>query len=59
VKWSHWLAKNITGTRRRVEFKDARIFFPEERWQEFDKELREHWLLVEEQASQKELATAH
>jgi pimeloyl-ACP methyl ester carboxylesterase len=59
VKWSHWLAENIPGTRRRVEFKDARIFFPEERWQEFDKELREHWLLVEEQASQKELATAH
>jgi pimeloyl-ACP methyl ester carboxylesterase len=59
VKWSHWLAQNIPGTRRRVELKDARIFFPEERWQEFDKELREHWLLVEEQVSQKELATAH
>jgi len=59
VKWSHWLAENIPGTRRRVEFKDARVFFPEERWQEFDKELREHWLLVEEQASQKEPATAH
>jgi pimeloyl-ACP methyl ester carboxylesterase len=58
VKWSHWLAENIPGTRRRVEFKDARIFFPEERWQEFDKELREHWLLVEEQTSKKELATA-
>lgn len=43
VKWSHWLADNIPGTRRRVEFKDARIFFPEERWQDFDKELREHW----------------
>jgi pimeloyl-ACP methyl ester carboxylesterase len=27
VKWSHWLAQNIPGTRRRVEFKDARIFF--------------------------------
>jgi pimeloyl-ACP methyl ester carboxylesterase len=43
VKWSHWLAENIPGTRRRVEFKGARIFFPEERWQEFNKELREHW----------------
>jgi pimeloyl-ACP methyl ester carboxylesterase len=43
VKWSHWLADNIPGTRRRVEFKDARIFFPEERWTEFDKELWEHW----------------
>jgi pimeloyl-ACP methyl ester carboxylesterase len=47
VKWSHWLADNIPGTRRRVEFKDARIFFPEERWAEFDKELREHWHVAE------------
>jgi len=43
VKWSHWLAENIPGTRRRVELKAARIFFPEERWEEFDKELRSHW----------------
>jgi len=43
VKWSHWLAENIPGTRRRVEFKGARIFFPEERWEEFNEELREHW----------------
>jgi pimeloyl-ACP methyl ester carboxylesterase len=43
VKWSHWLAEIIPGTRRRVEFKDARIFFPEEHWEEFNKELREHW----------------
>ena len=43
VKWSHWLAENIPGTRRRVEFKGARIFFPEERWLEFNKELRKHW----------------
>jgi pimeloyl-ACP methyl ester carboxylesterase len=43
LKWSHWLADNIPGTRRRVEFKDARIFFPEERWQEFNQELRAHW----------------
>ncbi len=43
LKWSHWLADNIPGTRRRVEFKDARIFFPEERWQEFNEELRTHW----------------
>jgi pimeloyl-ACP methyl ester carboxylesterase len=43
VKWSHWLADNIPGTLRRVEFKGARIFFPEERWDEFNKELRQHW----------------
>jgi len=51
VKWSHWLADNIPGTRRRVELKGARIFFPEERWEEFDREVREHWKAVEERAS--------
>jgi pimeloyl-ACP methyl ester carboxylesterase len=43
VKWSRWLAATIPGTRRRVEFEGARIFFPEERWAEFNNELREHW----------------
>ena len=43
VRWSYWLAENIPGTRRRVELKGARIFFPEERWREFNKELRAHW----------------
>jgi len=44
VKWSRWLADTIPGTRRRVEFKGARIFFPEERWADFNTELRRHWL---------------
>jgi methylisocitrate lyase len=48
VKWSRWLADTIPGTRRRVEFKGARIFFPEERWGEFDKELRAHWRAAQE-----------
>jgi pimeloyl-ACP methyl ester carboxylesterase len=43
VKWSHWLAKTIPGARRRKEFDGARLFFPEERWQAFNAELREHW----------------
>jgi pimeloyl-ACP methyl ester carboxylesterase len=43
VKWSHWLADNIPGTRRRIELKGARIFFPEERPAEFNQELRAHW----------------
>ncbi len=47
VKWSRWLAENIPGTRRRIELKDARIFFPEERWEEFNKELRAHWQAVQ------------
>jgi pimeloyl-ACP methyl ester carboxylesterase len=47
VKWSRWLADNIPGTRRRVEFNGARTFFPEERWEEFNKELREHWQVTQ------------
>lgn len=43
VKWSRWLADTIPGTKRCVEFKGARIFFPEERWVEFNQELRAHW----------------
>jgi pimeloyl-ACP methyl ester carboxylesterase len=50
AKWSHWLADNIPGTRRRVELKGARIFFPEERWHEFDKELRAHWQVARQAA---------
>jgi pimeloyl-ACP methyl ester carboxylesterase len=43
VKWSHWLAETIPGTRRRVELKGARLFFPEERAVELNQELRAHW----------------
>jgi pimeloyl-ACP methyl ester carboxylesterase len=43
VEWSKWLAETIPGTRRRLEFEGARIFFPEERWADFNKALREHW----------------
>jgi pimeloyl-ACP methyl ester carboxylesterase len=52
VKWSKWLADNIPGTRRRVELQGARIFFPEERWQEFDKELRAHWQVAQKTVGQ-------
>jgi pimeloyl-ACP methyl ester carboxylesterase len=44
VKWSHWLEETIPGTKRRVEFKGGRIFFPEERSNEFNKEVRAHWV---------------
>src|ERR1022692_865059 len=50
VKWSRWLADTIPGTRRRVEFQGARVFFPEERWVEFNKELRAHWLAAQQEA---------
>ena len=43
VKWGRWLADAIPGTRRLVEIKGARIFFPEERWAEFNRDLRAHW----------------
>jgi pimeloyl-ACP methyl ester carboxylesterase len=52
VKWSHWLADNIPGTRRRIELQGARIFFPEERPQEFNKELRAHWQASQQAARQ-------
>jgi pimeloyl-ACP methyl ester carboxylesterase len=44
LRWSHWLAETIPGTRRRIEFAGARIFFPEERAAEFNSELCVHWL---------------
>src|SRR5262245_10961343 len=44
VRWSKWLAETIPGTRRRVELDRARIFFPEERWSDFNQLLRTHWL---------------
>ena len=43
VKWSHWLARTIPGTRRRIEIEGGRIFFPEERWRELNAALRAHW----------------
>lgn len=44
VKWARWLADTIPGTRRRVELQGARIFFPEERPEQLNQELRAHWL---------------
>jgi pimeloyl-ACP methyl ester carboxylesterase len=51
VKWSRWLAETIPGTRRRVELQGARIFFPEERSAEFNKELRAHWRAAQQEAA--------
>jgi pimeloyl-ACP methyl ester carboxylesterase len=44
IEWAHWLAKTIPGTKRTVELTGARIFFPEERAESFNRELRAHWL---------------
>jgi pimeloyl-ACP methyl ester carboxylesterase len=43
MKWSYWLAETIPSTRRRLECKGARIFFPEERWAVFNEEVRARW----------------
>ncbi|HUQ15926.1 MAG TPA: alpha/beta hydrolase [Gemmatimonadales bacterium] len=43
MNWGDWLATTIPGMRRHIRFDGARIFFPEERWQEFNRELRSHW----------------
>lgn len=48
VRWSHWLAEAIPGAERRVELQGARLFFPEERSAEFNRELRAHWAVAAE-----------
>jgi pimeloyl-ACP methyl ester carboxylesterase len=55
VKWSRWLADSIPGTRKRIEYEGARLFFPEERWQPFNQELRDHWAAAAAQSA-KEIA---
>jgi len=52
LEWSHWLAQTIPGTTRRLELEGARIFFPEERWNQFNVQLRTHWLEHATQARQ-------
>jgi len=44
VKWSHWLARTIPGTKRRVEYAGARLLFPEERPKQFNEDLRAHFM---------------
>lgn len=49
VRWSRLLEEAIAGSRR-IELKDARLFFSEERAAEFNRELRTHWLARPRQA---------
>src|ERR1700733_13235184 len=42
-KWAHWLAETIPGAKPPVELEGARLFFPEERADEFNRLLRDHW----------------
>jgi pimeloyl-ACP methyl ester carboxylesterase len=55
LKWSHWLEETIPGTRKRMEFNGARIFFPEERAREFNDAVRAHWTATSEDVRSKEL----
>ncbi len=43
VKWAHWLAEAIPGAKSPVELEGARLFFPEERADQFNGLLRDHW----------------
>jgi pimeloyl-ACP methyl ester carboxylesterase len=43
LEWSRWLQRTIPGTTRRIDFPGARIFFPEERPEAFNRELRAHF----------------
>jgi pimeloyl-ACP methyl ester carboxylesterase len=42
TKWAEWLAKTIPGAKAPVELEGARLFFPEERPDAFNKLLRDH-----------------
>lgn len=44
VRWAHWLADTIPGARPPIELAGARLFFPEERPDEFNRILRGFWL---------------
>jgi pimeloyl-ACP methyl ester carboxylesterase len=43
VSWSEWLAKTLPHAKRPIVLKGARIFFPEERADRFNQELRAFW----------------
>ena len=44
MKWAYWLAETIPGAKPPVELAGARIFFPEERAEVFNRLLRDHLL---------------
>jgi len=46
LAWARWLADTIPGTVRCVELAGAKLFFPAERAEEFNAELREFWTTV-------------
>jgi pimeloyl-ACP methyl ester carboxylesterase len=47
VRWAHWLADTIPGVRKVEILNAGRLFFAEERADEFNGLLRAHWLAAE------------
>jgi len=43
VKWAYWLKDTIPGTRKVIEIEGAKLFFPEERPEQFAAAVRAHW----------------
>ncbi len=43
LKWAYWLKGAIPGARKVVEIENAKLFFPEERPDEFAEAIRAHW----------------
>ena len=43
VKWAYWLRDTIPGTRKVIEIDGAKLFFPEERPEQFAAAVRAHW----------------
>ena len=46
VKWAYWLAGTLPGAKDPVELEGARLFFPEERPEQFTKLLRAHLMMA-------------
>jgi pimeloyl-ACP methyl ester carboxylesterase len=46
-RWAHWLADTIPGVRKVEILPAGRLFFPEERVDEFNGLLRAHWLAAD------------
>jgi pimeloyl-ACP methyl ester carboxylesterase len=46
-RWAHWLDNTIPGVRKVEILNAARLFFPEERADEFNGLLRAHWMISE------------
>jgi hypothetical protein len=43
LHWAYWLKGTIPGVTEVVELDGARLFFPDERAEEFARLLRRHW----------------